>query len=59
MAILVGALSLAAVLIGTLALVASAIPSFGGKRNDTVTIVVGLVLFVAGIAGVFYAGSWL
>ena len=58
-AFLIGIVSLAAVVIGVLALVASALPSFGGKRNDGAAIVVGLVLFFAGIVGVFYAGSWL
>jgi hypothetical protein len=59
MAFVIGIVSVIVVALGVLAMVASAMPSFGGRRDDTTALAVGLILFFAGIAGVFYAGSWL
>lgn len=59
MAFVIGIVSVLVTVFGVLAMVACAMPSFGGRRDDTTALIVGLVMFVAGIAGVFYAGSWL
>ena len=59
MAFVIGTVSVIVVAFGVLAMVASAMPSFGGRRDDTTALVVGLIMFVAGIAGVFWAGSLL
>ena len=58
-AALIGAVSVIFVVMGVLSMMASIVPSYGSRRDGTPAFVFGLVLFIAGISGVFYAGSWL
>ena len=59
MAILIGLVSLVAVVFGVLSMMASIVPSYGSRSDGRPAFALGLILSVGGIAGVFYAGSWL
>lgn len=58
-AILIGSVGIIVTCIGVLFIVSTAMPSFGGRRGNEMGILIfGSILFFAGIALIFYAGSW-
>jgi hypothetical protein len=56
-AILLGITGFISVCVGVLAMISTAMPSFGGRRgNETGVFIFGAVLSLAGIASIFCAG---
>jgi hypothetical protein len=59
MAILIGIIGGLLTVFGAFAFFGSFMPSFGGARNgDAAARALGIFAFVAGIAVIFYAGTW-
>lgn len=59
MAILIGIIGAILAAFGAFTFFASFMPSFGGARNgDASARAVGVIAFFAGIAVIFYAGTW-
>jgi hypothetical protein len=59
-ALAIAALGVVVALTGVITMLASAMPSFGGRpKHPEWTLLLGLVMLVIGLGFMFYAGTWL